>query len=94
MPRREKRDASSPTISIEAVFLIVTIAAMKGCVVMTMDITGAFLQMQLKGEQVHVSVEGRMAQLLTFIDPKPLPAEYHHGEGEPCSSRGVTARVV
>eukprot|EP00178_Gracilaria_changii_P013526 TRINITY_DN381_c1_g1_i1.p1 TRINITY_DN381_c1_g1~~TRINITY_DN381_c1_g1_i1.p1 ORF type:complete len:1004 (-),score=118.29 TRINITY_DN381_c1_g1_i1:1292-3985(-) len=66
----KKGDASSPTISTEAVFLILTIAAKEGRDVMTMDICGAFLQAQLKGERVHVRFEGRMAELLALIDPK------------------------
>lgn len=65
-----KGEASSPTISTEAVFLILTIAAKEGRNVMVMDIPGAFLQTELKGEEVHVRFVGRMAELLVMIDPK------------------------
>ena len=37
---------------------------------MTMDIPGAFLQTDLKGERVHVRFEGRMAEMLAMKDPK------------------------
>lgn len=46
------------------------IAAKKGREIMTMDIPGAFLQTNLKGERLHVKFEGRMAELLSLIDPK------------------------
>lgn len=66
-----KGEASSPTISTEAVFLLLTIAAKEGRDVMTMDIPGAFLQTDLdEGERIHVRFEGRMAELLTMINPK------------------------
>lgn len=65
-----KGEASSPTISTEAVFLILTIAAKEGRDVMVMDIPGAFLQTELKDECVHVRFVGRMAELLVLIDPK------------------------
>lgn len=49
-----KGEASSPTISTEAVFLLLTIAAKEGRDVMTIDIPVSFLQTELKGERVHV----------------------------------------
>lgn len=65
-----KGEASSPTISIEAVFLILTIAAKEGRDVIVMEISGAFLQTELKDERIHVRFTGRMAELLVMIDPK------------------------
>ena len=65
-----KGEASSPTISTEAVFLVLTIAAKEVRDVMVMDIPGAFLQTELKDECVHVRFTGRMAELLVMIDPK------------------------
>lgn len=64
-----KGDASSPTISIEAVFILVTIAAKERRNVITVDIPGAFMQTDLEGEKIHIKFEGRMAELLATIDP-------------------------
>lgn len=66
----EKSEASSPTISTEAVFLIITIAAKEHRDVATVDIPGAFMQTELSGEQVVIKIEGRMVELLAMIDPK------------------------
>lgn len=65
-----KEEASSPTISIEAVFIILTIAAEEGRDVATVDIPGAFMQTELSGEKVIIKFEGRMAEMLAMIDPK------------------------
>lgn len=64
-----KGEASSPTVSTEAVFLLLTIASREGRDVMTMDIPGTFLQIDRKGERVHGRLEGRMAELLAMIKP-------------------------
>lgn len=65
-----KDEASSPTISTEAVFLILIIAAKEGRDVATMDIPGAFMQTGLDGEKIHIKFEGRMVELLAMIDPQ------------------------
>lgn len=66
-----KPEASSPTVSTEAVFLLLTIAAKEGREVMVIDIPGAFLQTDLDpSEQVLIRLDGRMAELLALIDPQ------------------------
>lgn len=64
-----KEEASSPTISTEAVLIIVTIAAKENRDVASMDIPGAFMHIKMDGERVLVRFEGRMAELLAMIDP-------------------------
>lgn len=66
----DKDSASSPTISTEALFLIVTIAAKENRNVATVDVPGAYLHTDLKDEEVVVKFEGKMAELLGLIDPK------------------------
>ena len=66
----DKDSASSPTISTEALFLIITIAAKEKRKVGTVDVPGAYLQTDLKDEKVIVKFEGKMAELLEMIDPK------------------------
>lgn len=66
-----KIEASSPTISTEAVFLIACVAAKEKRDVASIDVPGAFLHVELRnGERVHVKFEGRMAEMLAMINPK------------------------
>ena len=38
--------------------------------VTTVDIPGDFMQVYMEGETVHMKLEGKMADLLTKLDPK------------------------
>lgn len=64
-----KEEASSPTISTEAVFLIITIGAKERRDVATVDIPGAFMQTDLDGEKVLIKFQGKMAEMLAMIEP-------------------------
>lgn len=66
----QKNDASSPTISTEAVFFIIIISAKEERDVASVDIPGAFLQTELNDNKVHIRIEGRVAELLAMIGPK------------------------
>lgn len=65
-----KSNVSSPTISTEAVFLFLTIAAKENQDLIRLDFPGAFLQTPLKDERVHICFVGRMAELLVMVYPK------------------------
>jgi hypothetical protein len=65
---KTKSEASSPTVSTEAIFLTALIDAQEGREVMTVDIPGAFMQSDMD-ELVHVKLEGPMAELLAKVDP-------------------------
>ena len=64
-----KEDASSPTVSIEALMLSCVIDAKEERDVATVDIPGAFMQADMD-ELVHMRLEGTMAELLVRLDPK------------------------
>jgi hypothetical protein len=64
-----KEDASSPTVSIEALLLSCVINAKERRDVATVDIPGAFMQADMD-ELVHMRLEGTMAELLVQLDPK------------------------
>ena len=64
-----KEDASSPTVSIEALMLSCVIDAKEGRDTATVDIPGAFMQADMD-ELVHMRLEGTMAELLVRLDPK------------------------
>jgi uncharacterized protein YeaC (DUF1315 family) len=65
---KTKDKTSSPTVSTEAVFLTSVIEAQERRKVMTIDIPGAFMQVEIN-ELLHVRLEGPMAKLLTRVDP-------------------------
>ena len=60
----------APTVAMEALFLTCLIDAMDHHEVVTLDIHGAFMQADTEGETVHMKLEGKMADLLTKLDPK------------------------
>lgn len=64
-----KAATSSPTVSTEAIFLVITIAAKERRDVAVMDIPGAFLQTELEEGNIFVKFQGKMAEMLALIDP-------------------------
>ena len=65
---KSKDETSSPTVCTEAVFLTAVINAQERRKVMTIDIPGAFMHVDID-ELIHVRLEGPMAELLTRVDP-------------------------
>ena len=65
-----KDDTSEPTVGTEALFLTCLIDATDHQKVATFDIPGAFIQSDMEGKTVHMRLEGKMAELLTKLDPK------------------------
>ena len=61
---KTKEETSSPTVSKEAILLTLVINARERRQVMTIDIPGAFMQVDID-ELIHVRLEGPMAELLT-----------------------------
>ena len=62
-----KEDASSPTVSTEAVFITAVIDALEGRDVAVVDVPGAFMQADMD-EEVYVRFTGKMVELLLEID--------------------------
>ena len=65
---KNKEETSSPTISIEALFLTCLIDALENRCVITCDIPGAFMQTDMD-ELIHLKLEGELADLLIRVDP-------------------------
>ena len=61
------KDASAPTVSVEALMLSCTIDAMEGRDIATVDILDAFMQANMN-ETVHVWLQGMMAELFARLD--------------------------
>jgi hypothetical protein len=78
----KKEDASSPTVSIEAVMLSCVIDAEEGRDVAIIDIPGAFMQVDMD-ELVHMRLDGRMAELLVRIDPSKYEKYTVYENGKP-----------
>ena len=64
-----KEDASSPTVAVDSVMLSCTIDAKEKRDVGTVDLPGAFMQVDMD-EIVHMKLEGTMAEMLVKIDPR------------------------
>jgi hypothetical protein len=77
-----KEETSSPTVAIELVMLSCTIDAHEGRDGATADIPGAFLQADMEGN-VHMMLEGKMAELLARLDPKMYRKHIMIKKGKP-----------
>jgi hypothetical protein len=66
---KTKEETSSPTVSIEALFLTSIIDAKEGRDVATVDIPGAFLHSDID-ELIHLIMDGPMADLLVKVNPE------------------------
>ena len=66
-----KDNTSAPTVASEALFSTCIIDAMDHQKVATINIHGEFMQADMEGETVHMKMEGKIAELLTKLDPKP-----------------------
>jgi hypothetical protein len=64
-----KEEATSPTISTEAVFLTAVVDALENRDVAIVDVPGAFMQADMD-ELVHVRFTGTMVEQLLMIDPE------------------------
>jgi hypothetical protein len=62
-----RKDAVSPTVATESVFLTMVIDAVEGWDVAILDVPGAFMQADMD-ELVHVQFTGKMVDLLMEID--------------------------
>ena len=64
----DKEDAASPTVATEAVFITAVVDAVERRHVIVADIPGAFMHSDMD-PNVHMRVEGLMAELLLEVDP-------------------------
>jgi hypothetical protein len=79
-----KGEASSPTASLAGLIITCVIDAYEGRKVATADIPGAFLQTKMpKNEKdVHVVLDGRIAELLAKIAPDVYQEYVHQHRGQ------------
>ena len=78
---KTKEETSSPTVRTKSLLLSCVIDAMEHRKVLTCDVPGAFMQVDVD-EVVHIRLEGPLAELLTQVDPE-LYSEYllkEHGK--------------
>jgi len=71
-------DLSSPTVNLASVFMVACIAARNGEHVMSVDVTGAYLNAKVKDE-VHMKLNKPIADLLVKLDSKY--EEYRNDDG-------------
>jgi hypothetical protein len=64
----DRADAASPTVATEAVFLTAIINALENRDIAVVNIPGAFMQVNLDNEMIHIRLTGKMVELLLEID--------------------------
>ena len=67
-------DVSSPTVSSEALFATLAIAASEGRHLMSVDIESAYLECDMKGDPVFMMLPPQLASIVVKLDPKFKPA--------------------
>lgn len=79
-----KVDTSSPTASTTGILLTCMIDSYEGKDVATVDIPGAFLQTKMPDDEkdIHVVLDGRMAELLANISPETYQEYVHYRRGQ------------
>jgi len=65
---KTKEETSSPTVTLESLFLTAVIDAKEGRDVATVDIPGAFMQADID-EKLHVRFDGEILDILLKLDP-------------------------
>ena len=65
----QKEDSSSPTTSIEALFIQSTINAKEKQDNITLDISNAFIQTKHTSKTIHMKIRGELVDILVSIDP-------------------------
>ena len=79
-----KQDTAAPTVAHASLVISCVIDAFENRDVATLDIPGAFLQTKMPDDEdeVHVILEGRMAELLAKISPDTYQKYVHHKCGQ------------
>ena len=79
-----KIETSSPTVSLAGIMLTCMIDAFEKRDVATVDIPGAFIQTKMPKDEkdVHVVLDGRMAELLAKISPSTYQEYVHQRRGQ------------
>jgi len=78
----KKEETSSSTVAVESLLLSATMDAYERRDMAFVDIPGAFMQADMVGN-VHVKLEGRLAELLTKLDPKLYNEYLYNNNGKP-----------
>ena len=65
-----KDKSSSPTISMEVLFMSCIIDTYEEQDVALVDVPGTFMQANMTGKTVHVKLEGEMARIMGSMDPR------------------------
>jgi len=79
-----KMETSSPTASLAGLIMTCVIDAYENREIATVDVPGAFLQAKQPKEDkdIHVILDGRMAELLAKISPDKYQEYVHHKRGQ------------
>jgi hypothetical protein len=79
---KTKEETSALTVAIESMILTCTIDAKERRTVVSTDIPEAFMQTDID-EAIHGRLEGPLATLLAWVDPKLYDRFLNHSKGKP-----------
>jgi hypothetical protein len=74
-------DISSPTVSLTAVMMVLTIAAKEARHIAALDIAGAYLNAAMNNKEIYMIIEPSLAKMLESMYPK-VYAGYSNHKGE------------
>ena len=77
-PGYKKEDSASPTVSLEGVLLTAAIEAHELRHIACFDIPGAFLHTKCKAGDVFMLLKGKLAELMTLVEPKLYRQHVHY----------------
>jgi hypothetical protein len=63
-------ETSSPTANLSFIFAIAAIAAKEGRIVVTVDVSGAFLKASMEKYDVHMFLDKQVSKILCDMDPR------------------------
>jgi hypothetical protein len=82
-PYIDRADTALPTVATEAVFLTALVDAFKSREVAIVVIPGAFMQVDLDDETIHVRLNGKLALLMLEIDREMYEPYLTYENNEP-----------
>ena len=71
--RKLHEDVSSPTVKLESVMIMLSVAAANGGFLIAVDIGGAYLNADMSGEDIYMEIDPFLTKFVRQIDPSVTP---------------------
>ena len=83
-----QEDTEAPTVALQSVYTVAAIAAHEGRVVVTADITGAYLNADMK-KKVYMRLEPKLAEAMAALEPSSSSSSTRMGAWCSCKMPGT-----